>query len=227
MTQSAVAYTEQTNGLSALSSGLRTHKGLLEATSIRVRGPLVFPRGGAGGGQGLEMAHNTDVGSLLQAYDREKAAWLDFTVNAKNINLAPQGGKVALPAGSAQQLLGSFRQVVSYSIPAAGNWYETPAQVSATTTGGLVRLEACGSLTHTVVNAVIYVGFMTDGGLTADSVTAASPGVANGVLPYSIVYYSTPSAALHRFSICLYTNITGGGFWNGAYQHLFVTEQRA
>lgn len=220
----AVGQGDSSNGRQQIGSGLVTHKGIIDSNSFRAQG-ILSPQTG----RGLELIYNqTGPYGIVQSYDRDAAAYTDLYLSAKNINLTPQGGKVTLPAGSVQQLLGSYRQVITWSIPASGNWYETPAQVSATTTGGMVRLEACGSLTHATLSAVTYVGFMCDGALTADSLTAVSAPQANAVMSYSAIYYFTPSAALHRFSIMLYTNSAGvGGFWSGAYQNLFVTEQRA
>lgn len=220
----AVGQGERSNGRQQLGSGLVTHRGIIDSNSFRATGNL-WPQHGAG----LELIYDQPSKTgYLQSYDRDASAYTDLNVTGKNVTLATNGGKVTLPAGTTQQLLGTYRQIAAWNIPATGAWYESNAQVSATTTGGLVRLEACGSLTHPAANAVIYVGFMTDGSVTADSLTVASSGTANWVSPYSIVYYFSPSAALHRFSICLYTNIAGAsGFWSGAYQNLFVTEQRA
>ena len=213
---------QSANGRQQLGSGLVTHRGIIDANSFRAQG-ILYPQSGKGAELIFNQANN--IGTL-QCYDRDAAQFLDLNLSARTITL--NGTKVVLPAGSAQQLLGTYRNVISFSIPAAGGWYESPVQVNATTTGGMVRLEACGSLTHAAVSGIIYVGFMTDGAITADSVTAVSAALANQVMPFSIVYYATPSAALHRFSIMLYTN-TGGssGFWSGAYQQIFVTEQKA
>jgi hypothetical protein len=235
VTQSAVAYRETESGNTTLSTGLRTHKGLLEATSMRIRGPLLYPGStqgngpSPGGGQGMELLHNTDVGSGIQSFDREKYAWLDFSINAKNINLVPQGGIVTMPAGSAQAMLGYYRATSGWTIPVAGQWIESAAQVNTTCrAGSVVRLEACGTVTMNTAQALMYFGFMRDGALYIDTQQCVQAAVANALTAFSFIGYDTsPLAGVHRYSIGCYLNAGTGGFYSGSYTNLYVTEQRA
>jgi hypothetical protein len=216
---------QSANGRQQLGSGLVTHRGIIDANSFRAQGRL-YPQSGAG----VEIQYDQSTkGGFVIAYDRDIAAYTDLNIGAQNITLTPHGaGKVSLPAGTAQALIGSYRAVVGYTIPAAGAWYETPIQVSATTSGSPVRLETCGTLVCGLANQLIYVGMGIDGTIPLDSQMVQSLPTVNAVVGFCAIGYLTPAAGLHRFSTFLYMNAgPGGGLWAGGYHSLWVTEQRA
>ena len=222
---------QSANGRQQLGSGLVTHRGIIDANSLRVQG-ILYPQSGAG----LELIYfqnnppTTPMNGTLQSYDRDAAAYTDLAISGKNITLQAQGGKVSLPAGSAQAVVGSWYQASGWSVPAAGQWLEseTPIQVSATTSGSPVRLETCGTLVCGLANQLIYVGMGIDGTIPLDSQMVQSLPTVNAVVGFCAIGYLTPSAGLHRFSTFLYMNAgPGGGLWAGGYHSLWVTEQRA
>ncbi|HZT54998.1 MAG TPA: hypothetical protein VFA35_02140 [Burkholderiaceae bacterium] len=221
----AVGQSNSSNGRQQLGSGLVTHRGIIDSNSLRVQGWL-NPQSGRGTELGFQ---STAAYGYLQVIDRDSQTWLDLQVSARNITLTATSGKVSLPAGTAQQLIGSYRAIAGWNIPATSAWYESVAQVNATTTGGVLRLEACGTVTHSVATAIMYIGLMIDGNPGyADSQTAVQPSLNGQLMPYSIIYYLGGLAAgAHRFSIMLYSPNMGAGLWSGAFQNLYVTEQRA
>jgi hypothetical protein len=213
-------------------SKYRKHRGIIAATSMRVVGPVLFPRDGAGAGQGMELVHVTDNYSAIQVYNREKSQWLDLQINARSIGLNPQGGKIYLPQGSAQALIGQYRAIAGWNVPALAQWYESTAQVNVTCqAGSVIRLEACGTAlmdTPATGGAVLYFGFMRDGVLLFDSLQAVQVSNANAISGFSFMAYdSSPLAGLHRYAITCYLSAGAGGLWSGAYTNLWVTEQRA
>lgn len=237
MTQAAVGYQESTNGQQGLSSGLRVHKGLMDVGSLRVN-RTIWPNNpigvaAAGGGSGLELAHAPFSYSAIQSFDREHAAWLDLNIAAKNINLQPQGGKVALPSGTVQSAPAVIKYIATWNIPSTAVWTETPVQqVLAVTAGNIVRVEASGTLTCTQAGAVVYVGLGIDGGILHDSMFCAQPSNGSNTLAgYHVTGYFTSitTTGSHRFSVFLYTNGSPSvaGLWGGAYNYLWITEQKA
>ena len=220
----------------ASAGGLILHRGPLNAALVRAigapaTGQPVFPRDGSGSGSGLELVHAPRSYSAIQSYDRDVSQWLDLNLNARNINLQPQGGRVQMPLGSATNLVGN-RILQAWNIPAAGAWYETPLQQNlAVTAGNIVRIDCSGSLYHSVIPTVTYLGVMLDGAVALDSVQTTTCTLANATMPYGFTTYlggQITTSGTHRFSLMLYANGGGaGGFWGGAYQCISVTEQRA
>jgi len=134
-----------------------------------------------------------------------------------------------LPLGTVTAQLGVYRAVAAWYVPAINAWYESNAQVSVTTTGGRIRASACGAVIGGQVGTIVYLGLMTDTSVTFDSLTAAQVTVANAPIPFAYTCYSTPSAAAHRFAICIYANGSAGsaGFWGGAFTNLWIHEEKA
>jgi hypothetical protein len=235
LTQSAVAYRETESGNTTLSTGLRTHKGLQEATSMRIRGPLLYPGAtqgngpSPGGGQGMELLHNTDVGSGIQSFDREKYAWLDFSINARNINLVPQGGKVTMPAGSAQSLLGYWFQGSSWAPPTINQWYESNVTANFTTTGAYPWRIEWSTIVYGPAGASIYIGLGYDGTLQWASVSVVNVPNTNYQCPLSGVVYqpNPPPPGPHHISLWMYASLAGCQFSPNATSSVWVTEQRA
>ena len=224
MVVSAAHFKEVTNGYEQRSDGLYVHLGKMDVGSLRVTNNLP-PRSGVG----VETLYDApgQIGYIL-AYDRDAAAYRDLNINARNITLNTIG-KVNLPASTAQQNLGSYRQIVGWTITATGAWYESPLQVAATPAGGRVRVEACGSLqSGSSANQIIYMGVGIDGAISLDSLGATQFPVANSLQGFCVVGYITPSAAPHRIALFLYTDKTGGGgLWSGCYQQMWLHEQKA
>jgi hypothetical protein len=137
--------------------------------------------------------------------------------------------EVAGAPGSGQAFLGNFRGLVGvgYYVPAGGAWYESTAQVNATTSGGRIRLEASGGLKSNTAGAVVYIGFGIDGAIALDSQTAGTIPVAGYTLPFGCTGYVQPAAGPHRFAIFVYANVANNsGLEPGIYTNLWVHEQK-
>jgi len=233
MTQSAVAYGQSLNGTEAVSSGLVTHRGLLDVTTIRVRGstvgqPYVLPTQHAGAGQGVELLHFPNQYGVVQAYDRENAAWMDLYVQGKNITLVATGGKVSLPAGTAQSLLGYYWNGVTWSLPATSQWYETPVQASFTNAlGGVWRIEFTAHILSSTANAGMYLGVGVDGSLTWGSLAVVNVPANQLQVVSSFIYHTGGPAGTHRVSVWMMSTSAGGGLNATGNSSIWVTEQRA
>lgn len=225
------------NGAQELSSGLIVHRGQMQASLLRAIGSAngfspVYPRDGAGSGSGLELVHFPKSLSQIQSYDRETSQWLDLHINAKNINLQPQtGGKLNMPAGSSQAMLGYYWQPVLWTVPAINGWYETSVTCSFTSTSSAFpwRIEWGTSLGNPIKGAVIYVGIGLDGGVSWPSLALFHTTEANYLTTVSGTVYnlSPPPPGPHRVSIFVYTGSAGTAINNGMYSTLWVTEIRA
>src|SRR5262245_24199947 len=236
MTQFAAGYRIlKDDGRERRSDGLLKHVGLADLGSIRSMDNLTA---NVAQGAGLELLYvKSTSDGYVQVYDRTNQAFGDLHIQGKNISMTPVGGSLSLPAscvGTAQiqanavtQLLGTYRQVSNWTVPGPNTWYESPAQVTATTTGGRIRLDASGALTSNTAGAGVYVGVMTDGSVTFDSLTAATIAGVGYAVPFAFTCYCTPLGAMHRFAIALYSpTATPSGLWGGGYTDLWVTEER-
>lgn len=140
---------------------------------------------------------------------------------------APALTSTALAPGAAQQFLGSYRAIAGFTISTPNVWNETNAQVTVTTTGGMVRVEACGTLIAQTAGQLIYVGTMVDAGIGGgDSLQAFQPLALNQITGFSVVNYYASPAGTHRYSVMLYSPNGNGGLWAGGYQQVWVNEQR-
>jgi hypothetical protein len=206
----------------------------MDVGSLRINHAVV-PHDGAGGASGMELLHYPYNQSVLQSYDREHSAWLDFYLNAKNINLQPQGGgKVGLPAGTAQALVGNWYATSGYSVPATGTWYESDVRVNFTSTGFPIRIEFHCTVYAQTAGGVIYIGLGFDGTLYWPTMAIGQSAGANAPVPFSGVTYAPlpsiigiPIAGPHRVSIFVYCNTLPTLFHSSSYAGLYVTEQRA
>src|SRR5215467_4156270 len=129
MAVSAAHFKEVTNGYEQTSSGLWTHKGRLNSDGLRVIGPANYPPTG----QGLELVYYDSAAQppglgIIQPYNRDASAWGDLNINARNINIQPQGGAVTMPANTWTNVTfqGGFGNY-------GGNW--GPCQYTKTVTG--------------------------------------------------------------------------------------------
>lgn len=225
MVVSAAHFKEVTNGYERRSDGLWVHRGKADIGTLRVTTNM-WPVAG----QGLELVYNPAAAlGQIQSYNRDTATWGDLNINAKNITLAPQaGGKVNLPAGTAQAQIGVYVNTPTFSTTAPSSWVATPITCQATSTGGLLRVEYSVLISHTVATATLYHGVALDtvvqGPWSYDQVPAAG-GLIRGVGGL----YLTPAAGLHTFTVNLFNN-TGSGTMSipaAGHCYLYVTEQRA
>jgi hypothetical protein len=220
---------QSANGRQQLGSGLVTHRGIIDTNSLRVQGYL-NPQSGAG----LEIIYTQPApkNGILQSYDRDAAVYTDLTLSARNITLSANGGgKVSLPAGTAQNTT-TTRIIQTWNIPAINGWYESPLQLNqATTAGNLVRIEGCGTIAHSVATATVFVGCGVDGTLVYDSLVVCQPTLNGAMVPWSFTCYiggQITTSGTHRFAVFLYTPSSGtAGFSAAGYQLINVTEQRA
>jgi len=214
---------QSANGRQQLGSGLVTHRGIIDANSLRVQGWL-YPQSGAG----LELAYDqTSKAGYIQSYNRDTAQWTDLAINAKNITLSANGGgKVSLPAGAAQSHVVSYVNGLSWATPAAATWYETPVGGSFTSTGVEVRIEASASVYCNTLSANVYIGWGYDGTLQQLGTAAAEPAVSYQ-LALSFVTYGTLPAGVRRVAMFMYVNTGVATIWNGSPVNFHVTEQRA
>jgi hypothetical protein len=221
----AVGQGDSSNGRQQLGSGLVTHRGIIDSNSFRAQGNL-YPQSG----RGLELLYDqTAKQALIYSYDRDAQVWTDLNLTGKNVMLNAPGGKVTLPAGTAQALIGSYRATSGWAVPAASGWYESAAQVNVTClAGSVIRLEACGTATMNTLQALFYVGIMRDGALYIDTQQCVQAAVAGGLNGWSIIAYDqNPLAGVHRYAVSCYLNAGAGGFWSGSYTSFYITEQRA
>ena len=234
MTQ-AVAYRNGLSGQEEYSSGLIIHRGPLTAALVRSigapsTGQYVWPRDGQGSGSGLELAHWPKVQSAIQSYDREVPRWLNLDINALNINLQPQGGKVTMPQGSAQALLGYWFQASNWAIPAINQWFESTTTVNFTTTGTYPwRIDWSTVSTCPVAGQACYIGVGYDHALNWPSVSLMHIPTANFAVPCSgtIISQAPPAAGPHSVSLWMYGTSMGCGFHSSAMSGLWITEMRA
>ena len=235
MTQ-AVAYGEAENGQQSTSSGLILHRGPLNAALVRAvgsqqTGQVVWPRDGQGSGSSLELAHYPKQSSNIQSYDRDTSQWLNLDIYGKNISLNPQGGKLTMPAGSAQALLGYYWNPISYTVPSINTWTETPvtANITSTNINFPWRIEFGVCIGNPTKGAVVYVGLGLDGNVSWPSLALFHVPEANFLETVSGVMYAQNAAnpGPHRVSVFIYTGTANTSINSGAYATLWVTEQRA
>jgi len=219
----AVGQTDRDNGRQGLTSGLHTHKGLFDANSLRATG-ILMPQSG----RGVEVIYNLnpDPGQgSLQCYDRDNSSWLDLNIFGKNINIASQsGGKVTLPAGTAQNLIGEYFAAPAWSLPQTNAWLETPLQVTGPFSGKRTRFDWRVTLNVTAL-CTVFSGIGIDG--TIQWTLGLHTFQANEYATLCGTMYTAPSAATHRIGVFLNANINGVSLTTSAYQILAVTEQVA
>ena len=232
---SAVAYRNGQSGEESYSSGLIIHRGPLTAALVRAigspaTGQAVSPRDGMGSGNGMELVHIPKSGSIVQSYDRDVGQYLDLVLAGKNITLQVQGGKLNMPQGSAQQLLGYWFQASNWAIPAINQWYESTVTVNFTTTGTYPwRIDWSTVCTATVAGQACYIGVGYDHALNWPSVSLLHvPGVGYAVpCSGSLISQAPPAAGPHSVSLWMYGTSLGNGFHSSAMSGLWITEMRA
>lgn len=226
MSQLAVGYrTIVQSGREQRTDGLHKHLGLIDADNLRATGQQV-----ARGGRGLELLVSLSPAPVcyVQGYDRDLSQYMDVVVVGRNLTLSTNaGGRVFLPAGTAQSRPASFAQsVAAWSTPAQGNWYETPIQASGTFTGVECRIEWVVTLFMPTAGAYVYVGLGRDGSPMWNVALWNCP-AANYNTTLSGVLYDTPVAGVRRYAVFLNANGAVATLHNNPVQVLYATEQRA
>jgi len=223
----AVPSAQRGSGRQQLGSGLVTHRGIIDANSLRATGVL-YPQSGAG----LELiffqtpTYPAKKGTL-QAYDRDASAYCDLDISAWNINLNPQsGGKVSMPAGTCQQLIGSYVQSIGWTLPQSSVWTESPIQVTPTFTGAQVRLEFNVMLGCPTKGQRVFWGIFVDGALASGVLGAEDAPEANYGIMSNGTWYWSPAAGTHRIGYGLY-GPAGSQIVNSIVHGMYLTEQRA
>jgi len=237
-------FAEVTNGYEKTSSGLWTHKGKAEIGSARITQALA-----PNSGQGLELGHIPGPSGYgyVQAYDRDIAQYRDLYIVGKNVTLgANNGGAVNLPAGSitstqiadatiqtadiaanaVQQYLGGLATASTWTTTVTSTWVLTNVSLTATSGGGMLRIEATVPIYHTVAGAGVYVGWALDG-VIQRAVGFLNITGASYTQTVSFTEYGQPAAGSHTFAVAV-VNATAGtlGLNNAANCLLYVTEQK-
>jgi len=211
-------FLDVTKGYERMSSGLWTHKGSIDTASLRVT-KAMYPSNGAG----IEFTYANNIGTIYP-YDRDVGSYTDLTISGRNITLLPQGGKVSLPAGTAQNLIGEYFAAPAWSLPQTNAWLETPLQVTGPFSGKRTRLDWRVTLNVTAL-CTVFSGIGIDG--TIQWTLGLHTFQANEYATLCGTMYTAPSAATHRIGVFLNANITGVSLTTSAYQILTVTEQVA
>jgi hypothetical protein len=214
------------NGRERKSDGLFRHMGLVDAGSLRAQDNQTGVRSGAG----LELLFDKpSLTSYIVSYDRDNPQYRDLNIDARNVNIrSQQGGKVTLPAGSAQALIAQYLSGAAWSTSATG-WIETGIQCSGTSTGGVqTRFEATIVWLHSVAGAGVYFHFYLDGGpLISALATVNAPAVNYAVTTSMILYTAGIAPGSHRFAVGINNGVGTFSLFTGAATALYVTEQRA
>ena len=124
-----------------------------------------------------------------------------------------------------QQLLGSYVQLVSFTLSQTNVWTETPIQVNVTFGGNLVRIEFAFAITCPTKGQHVAWGMMLDGASPLVILGALDAPEANYGTMANGCYYLTPPAATHRLAIGLY-GPSGSSLINTIATTLYVTEQK-
>lgn len=212
-----------TSGPQDSSNGLIKHFGLIDTGSVRAQDNQTGVRTGAG----LELLFDKpSITSYIVSYDRDASLYRDLNIDARNINIRNQGGgKVSLPAGSAQANIGGFNGANSFST-ASGPWVESTIQVVVTSTGApLTRIEWSVCHSNSLAGALNYVGVGWDGIVQFNVAQSHSPGVSYHMTS-SGTTYAALGAGVHR--IALFFGVNSGTLQVQSINNmLYVTEQRA
>jgi len=245
VSQLAVDFKQSGSGREQRTDGNWKHLGIIDGGSVRIGQPMA-PRSG----QGVEVGHYPGPAvtqGYILSYDRDLNTFRDLTIQGKNVSIYAQAGgslnlsasQLILPDGSittpmlapnaVQQLLtSSYLAGGSGAYSTINTWLETSVQIAATVfSGAVVRLE-CRLNFSVSAAAAVNVGIFYDHALLIGNQAAVyTPSdLINWGQMVSFVYYYTPSAGTHTFGIGV--NFSAGTLTlsPGAYQALYVTEQK-
>ena len=129
-----------------------------------------------------------------------------------------------LAASAAQQYLGGYISGGSSPVYAQGAWVETAIQVTVTTSGGYVRIEAGAQLYMQALGYVMY-GIGWDGTMQAALGTIHEQ-TANNQIPVTFVYYHLPAAGTRRYAVWVNPQGATVTIWNGVASWMWVNEQK-
>lgn len=151
-----------------------------------------------------------------------------FIIVQGPVTLPPASvGTQELMPSAAQQMIGSYAQPVSWTLPSTNVWTETPIQAQCTFDGVPTRVEYGFLVSCPVKGQRVFWSIMADG-------VIQSPGSALGALDapeagYAAMasgcFYATPSAGTHRIAIGLY-GPSGSQLYDVIWSTLYVTEQK-
>jgi len=225
---------EITNGYEQRSNGLFLHHGRGDVGELRIKGPsTLYPQTG----QGLELSYDPNpaapIGYIL-SYDRDASAYRDLSIAGRNVTLATSGGALTLPAGSvgtsaiaanaAQQLVGQYVNIPSWSTTTTAAWIPTAITCTFTTGGGLLRFEWIVTSYHSAGGSwMLAIGW---DGVAQYALNIANMG-ANFVSTMTGAFYFTLAAGSHSATLFVYLFNAGTLTINQNVQSvLFVTEQK-
>ena len=235
MTIGAVATKDLVVGGERKTDGLWKHGGILDSGSLRAVDNMTTSMKT---GQGTEILFDRGgQQGYIMVVDRATAGYLPLNIYATNIVLSPQsGGQLFLPpncvdtsqirANAVQQLIGSYVQAISWTIPAGGAWYETPMQINATLSGAIVRVEFNFLVACPTKGGRTYWTFMQDGTPVVGSLGGVDAPEANyGCMAIGQYYWTSPPTGAHRISMALNAP-AGTQLISAIYSTLYLTEQK-
>jgi len=145
-----------------------------------------------------------------------------WTHNGKLVVL---GGPVVLPTGTVQERVGTYAQLVAYTLPTSNVWTETPVQAMATFEGGLVRIEFNVFLGCPTKGQRIVWGIMLDGANPDQALGALDAPENNFGMMASGTYYVPSTPGSGRIGFGLY-GPAGTQIYAALPSTLYLTEQR-
>lgn len=131
----------------------------------------------------------------------------------------------ALAPQAAQQMIGSYVQTVSWTLPASNTWTETPIQADLVSSGSPTRIEFNVLLGCPTKGQRIFWGIMVNGAAPAGPLGGMDCPENNYGMMAVGVYYVTPQAGSGRIGLGLY-GPSGSQIFNAFPSTLYVTEQK-
>jgi hypothetical protein len=126
-----------------------------------------------------------------------------------------------------QEQIGSFAQLVSFTLTQTNVWTETPVQVTATVDVVRTRIEFNVLIGSPTKGQRVLWGIMVDGSAPGQGALGGVDTPENNYGSMAVgTYYFTPStAASHRFAFGLY-GPAGAQIFNAFASTLYVTQQK-
>lgn len=154
------------------------------------------------------------------------------------LELQPSGGTASLilPDGiittpmlapnAAQEQIGSYAQLLSWTLPQAGVWTETPIQVTLHFSGVRTRIEFNVLMSCPVKGQRVFYAIMVDGTAPVNGALGALDAPENGYAMMAAgTYYFTPAVGTRRFAFGV-NGPAGVQIFNVITSTLYVTEQK-
>jgi len=124
-----------------------------------------------------------------------------------------------------QQMIGSYVQLLSFTLAQSSVWTETPAQVTVSFGGNPVRVEFGFAVSCTVKGQHVGWGIMVDGAVPLVTLGGLDAPEANFGSMANGCFYVQPSASTHRIAIGL-IGPAGSSIPNNVATTLYITEQK-